>query len=263
MTTGYKHIEMFLTSGRGGRPGKKIIPKAVVIHWTGNTNKGANAIANRNYFENHPQNYVSAHYIVDDRQVVQCLPEDEMGYHVGATRYQPKALEQLSTYPNNCTIGIEICVNSDADFRKTYLNAVDLTARILKKRGWGTDRLWRHYDVTGKQCPIFFVSDQGAKQYGFASAEKGWEQFKMDVAKILYKEGQPGMFLDMNGHWAKDEVEEAARLELVAGKGDGTFGPNEGLTRAQGAILILRVYNKLDKKLKDLEDRVAKLERRL
>lgn len=257
---GYK--EMLLTSGRGGRPGRKIQPKAVVIHWTANTNSGADAVANRNYFENHPQNYVSAHYIVDDRQVVKCLPEDEMGYHVGANRYQAKALELLSSYPNNCTIGIEICVNKDGDFARTYRNAVALTADILRRYGWGTGRLWRHYDITGKDCPRFFVNDEGARAYGFTSAAEGWERFKADVKNEMRGEEAGGMFADMDGHWAKNYIEEAAKLGLVAGNGDGTFSPDNGMTRAQGAVVSLRAYKKLEAQIVALEERVAKLEGR-
>jgi len=255
-------VEMFLTSGRGGRPGRKITPKAVVIHWTANTNPGADAVANRNYFENHPQNYVSAHYIVDDRQVVQCLPEDEMGYHVGAKKYRPKALKHLSSYPNNCTIGIEICVNSDADFSQTYRNAVALTADILHRYGWNAEHLWRHYDITGKDCPRFFVNDATARHYGFSSAAGGWAQFKQNVTQALKGEVDDGMFLDMVGHWAKDSIEEAAKLGLVSGKGDGTFAPDENMTRAQGTVVVLRAYKDLMARIKALEERTMKLEGR-
>jgi len=262
----YKFIKMLLTPGRGGRPGLKISPKAVVIHWTANTNRGANAVANRNYFENHPQNKVSAHYIVDDNQIVQCLPEDEMGYHVGAYQYQPKALELLSSYPNNCTIGIEMCVNEDSDFSQTYRNTVALAADILRRYGWGVDRLWRHYDITWKDCPRYFVNDEAARVYGFSSASGGWERFKADVQQALKEEVYDGMFRDMAGHWAERDVEEAAGLGLVAGKGDGTFAPDEVMTRAQGVVVTLRAYKKLEAKLEAkiaaLEKRLAKLEGR-
>jgi hypothetical protein len=221
-------------------------------------------MANRNYFENHPQNKVSAHYVVDDRQVVQCLPEDEMGYHVGARRYQPRALKELSRYPNNCTIGVEICVNADADFSKTYRNAVALVADILRRHGWGVDRIWRHYDVTWKDCPRFFVDDETARAYGFSSAVKGWEGFKADVVKrAMQREEETGMFRDMAGHWAKDDVEEAAELGLVSGKGDGTFAPDEGMTRAQGTVVTLRAYKRLDAKIAALERRLDQLEGRV
>lgn len=174
--------QIFLTKGRGGRPGKLIAPKALVIHWTGNPDKGANAKRNRDYFENHPKAKVSAHYVVDDTEIVQCIPEDEMAYHVGSKRgYMPGVIERLSRNPNDCTIGIEICVNQDGNFSRALRNAVELAADICRRYGWGKDRLWRHYDITGKNCPAFFVNDKTAWAYGFGSAHQAWERFKADV----------------------------------------------------------------------------------
>ncbi|MFE1631033.1 N-acetylmuramoyl-L-alanine amidase [Brevibacillus reuszeri] len=176
-------VEMLLTNTRA-RPGTKITPKGVVIHWTANEGKGANAVANRNYF-NKPTTEASTQYIVDDKQIVRCLPENEMGYHVGAKVYKPDALKQLSSYPNNCTIGIEMCVNQDGDFKAMYQRTLELTADILKRYGWGIDQLWRHFDITGKNCPAYFVSDDYARRFTGLTAAQAWAKFKDDVQKLL------------------------------------------------------------------------------
>ncbi|WP_431809873.1 N-acetylmuramoyl-L-alanine amidase [Brevibacillus agri] len=181
--------DMLLTN-RNARPGTRITPRGLVIHWTANEGKGANAVANRNYF-NKPNTEASAHYIVDDKQIVRCLPETEMGYHVGAKSYKPDALKQLSSYPNNCTIGIEMCVNSDGDFKAMYQRTVELAADILKRYGWGVDRLWRHFDITGKNCPAYFVSDDFARRFTCLTAAQAWGKFKADVQKLLTPNPQP------------------------------------------------------------------------
>ncbi|MBC7193913.1 N-acetylmuramoyl-L-alanine amidase [Marinobacter sp.] len=244
----YKFREMLLTPGRGGRPGRKITPKALVIHWTANLSRGADATANRNYFENHPENKVSAHYIVDDHQVVQCIPEDEMAYHVGAKVYRKRALQELGSYPNNCTIGIETCVNADGDFKKTYQNLVELTASILKRHGWGTDRLWRHFDVTGKDCPKFFVTDATAKSYGFPGATAGWEKFKRDVSIELKAREVLSMFRDVTkNHWAASSIERLAQLGIIKGDAQGNFRPEDPITRAEVAALLDRILKLLGK----------------
>ncbi|MFE1628923.1 N-acetylmuramoyl-L-alanine amidase [Brevibacillus reuszeri] len=175
--------EMLLTNPRS-RPRTKITPKGVVIHWTANERRGADALANRNYFNN-PTTEASAHYIVDDTKIIRCLPENEMGYHVGAKVYKPMALAKLSTYPNNCTIGIEMCVNEDGSFPVMYQRTVELTASILKRYGWGVEQLWRHYDITGKNCPAFFVGDDYARKYTGARAAEAWERFQQDVHRLL------------------------------------------------------------------------------
>ncbi|MFP3390584.1 N-acetylmuramoyl-L-alanine amidase [Brevibacillus sp. SIMBA_040] len=176
-------VEMLLNNTRA-RPGTKITPKGVVIHWTANERKGADAVANRNFFNN-PTTEPSAHYCVDDKQIVRCLPEDEMGYHVGAKTYKPDALKQLSSYPNDCTIGIEMCVNQDGDFNAMYQRALELAADILKRYGWGIDHLWRHFDITGKNCPAYFVSDDYARRFTGLTAAQAWAKFKGDVHRLL------------------------------------------------------------------------------
>ena len=175
--------DMFLTN-KTARPGTKIVPRGLVIHWTANEGKGANAVANRNYF-NKPTTEASAHYIVDDGQIVRCLPENEMGYHVGAKSYKPEAVARLSKYPNDCTIGIEMCVNADGSFGAMYQRTVELAADILKRYCWGVDKLWRHYDITGKNCPSYFVSDDYAHKYTGLTAQQAWAKFKADVQLAL------------------------------------------------------------------------------
>ncbi|MEK3745852.1 N-acetylmuramoyl-L-alanine amidase [Brevibacillus sp. FSL K6-0770] len=175
--------EMLLTNPTA-RPGTKMVPKGLVIHWTANEKKGADAVANRNYF-NKPTTEASAHYIVDDRQIIRCLPETEMGYHVGAKSYKAEALQKLSAYPNDCTIGIEMCVNADGSFTKMYEQTVALTAELLKRYGWAVDKLWRHYDITGKNCPAFFVDERTAQAYFGKNAQAAWESFKQDVHRLL------------------------------------------------------------------------------
>lgn len=173
-----------LLTNKTARPGIKISPKALVIHWTANENKGANARANRSYF-NQPTTEASAHYIVDDKEIIRCLPENEMGYHVGAKSYTPDAQKQLSVYPNNCTIGIEMCVNADGSFQATYQKTLELAADILTRYKWGIEKIWRHYDITGKNCPAFFVADDCAQKYFSTSAAEAWELFKQDIHRLL------------------------------------------------------------------------------
>lgn len=55
------------------------------------------------------------------------------------------------------SIGIEIC--ESGDYAKTLDNAATLVARLLKERGWGVDRLRRHFDWSGKICPRKMYDD--------------------------------------------------------------------------------------------------------
>lgn len=185
--------ELFLDNYN--RPGRKLKAlKGIVIHWTANTNRGANALANRNYFNTKPRIFLrdangqvrknaqgeprvvfaSAHYIVDDQSIIQCLPDNEVGFHVGApwrnyTHLAKKIMgmpQPRKDSPNNYLIGIEMCVNSDGDFEKTRQHTIDLTRFLMEKHGLSTDEIYRHFDITKKICPKMMVEDP-----------KQWEAF--------------------------------------------------------------------------------------
>ncbi|GMK40466.1 hypothetical protein PCCS19_35220 [Paenibacillus sp. CCS19] len=50
----------------------------------------------------------------------------------------------------------------------------------------------------------------------------------------------PVIFADMAQHWAKEEVEELASRMVVNGTGSGQFSPNNAITRAEFAAIIVR-----------------------
>lgn len=148
---------------RPGTPLKKI--HGVVIHYVGNP--GTTAEANRNYFESLAQRtdklYASAHFIVGlEGEVVQCIPLTEISY--------------ASNSRNDDTVAIEVC-HPDASGRfspVTYDRTVELTAWLCHTFGLTAQDVIRHYDITGKDCPKYYVEHPEA-----------WEQFRADVADAL------------------------------------------------------------------------------
>ncbi len=183
-------ITQNLITNKRKRPYRKLKAlKSIIIHWTANTNRGANALANRNYFQNDhldaKGNLVppaSAHYNVDDNFIIQCVPDDEVGYHVGAkwANYKKEAKRLMGLKesdpangdsPNNYTVGIEMCVNSDANPDIVWKNTVELTRYLMKKYSVGIENILRHYDITGKECPRFMV---GAEEHN-------WIKFKNEL----------------------------------------------------------------------------------
>ena len=98
--------------------GVTINPKYIVIHDTDNRQAGANAMANRNYFANHPNAKASAHYIIDEGNIIQALEDTWKGWHVGDGNNP--------NINNSTTIAIELCVNKGNDFDKTLENGIPL-----------------------------------------------------------------------------------------------------------------------------------------
>lgn len=163
-----------LTINSYSRPAFKIHNvKGLVIHWV--ANPGTTALQNRNFFElrrNGQHSYGSTHYICDNKGIIQCIPTNEMAYHVGARRYTETGLS-LSQYPNDCTLGIEMCHHDETgepDYH-TYRNVVDLSAKLCEEFNLDPMQdIYRHHDITGKNCPKYYVSNNEA-----------WEMFKIDV----------------------------------------------------------------------------------
>ena len=62
------------------------------------------------------------------------------------------------------------------------------------------------------------------------------------------------IFTDTAGHWAEEEIGIAAALGWVEGDGDGTFRPDDYITRAETMTLINRV---LDREVEDEDDLLA------
>jgi N-acetylmuramoyl-L-alanine amidase CwlA len=190
----YAIKEELITPNKYSRPQtslKKVL--GIVIHWTANENRGADARANIRFFENRKlgrTGYGSAHYFVDDKNIIRCIPEDEVAYHVGATSYKTS---RFGSYPNATMIGIEMCVNADGDFEKVYEQTIELTRYLCKKYNLNPDNdVVRHFDVTGKNCPAMFTSNHWGKinnayavKYGLGNnADKAWSTFKQNVKSI-------------------------------------------------------------------------------
>lgn len=141
--------------------------KYLVIHDTGNANKGAGALAHRNYVENNARG-ASAHYFVDDKVIVQYVGDSLSAGSVG----DGKGKYGIT---NANSLSIEMCINSDADYAKTYKNTVELTKNLMKKFNIPIDRVVRHYDASRKSCPNHMKQNNWSK----------WWKFKEDIQKPI------------------------------------------------------------------------------
>lgn len=147
---------------RPGTPLKKI--NAIVIHYVGNP--GTTAAQNRSYYsrlaDNHETSASSNFLIGMEGEILACVPVNEVAY--------------CSNWRNEDTISIESC-HPDASGKftdDTYASLVKLTAWLCNELGLNTSDIIRHYDVTGKECPKYFVDH-----------EEAWALFMADVRIAL------------------------------------------------------------------------------
>ncbi|MBR7184888.1 MAG: N-acetylmuramoyl-L-alanine amidase [Clostridia bacterium] len=149
-------VDLIRRDGASRRRTRLEALNAIVIHYIGNP--GTSAQNNRNYFDN-PDSTVSAHFIVGlEGEIIQCIPLHEKS--------------SASNHRNRDTISIEVCHPDESGVfsPETYASLVRLTAWLCRECDLGADQIIRHYDITGKICPSWFVDDEAA-----------WETFKQDV----------------------------------------------------------------------------------
>lgn len=129
-----------------------MIPTRIVVHNTANDASAKNEVA----YMRRNNNQVSFHYAVDDKQIVQGILENRNAWHCGDGNGKG----------NREGIAIEICYSKSggAKFDKAEANAVELIVDILKRYGWGIDKVTKHQDYNGKYCP-------------HRTLDLGWERF--------------------------------------------------------------------------------------
>lgn len=143
--------EEFLTVNPYSRPGTDLKNvKKIVIHYT--ANPGTSAQANRDYFEGLATTRItsaSSHFIIGlDGEIIQCVPLNEVAY--------------ASNEANSYSLSIECCHPDDSgEFATvTYNQCVALTAELCKYYHLDPETdVIRHYDVTGKECPLYYVEN--------------------------------------------------------------------------------------------------------
>ena len=142
----------------------------IVIHYTANPKSTAKQ--NRDYFEGLKDSHetkASSNFVVGlNGEIVQCIPTWEVAYASNDRIYD--------------TVSIECC-HPDATGKfndATYRSMVQLTAWLCLKFNLTEEEVIRHYDVTGKICPKYFVENEGA-----------WDQFRKDVKSAMAMNKNP------------------------------------------------------------------------
>ena len=132
-------------------------------------NPGSTAQENRDYFnglQNFHETSASSNFIVGlDGEIIQCVPTWEVAY--------------ASNERNHDTVSIEVCHPDESGkfTEDTYRSLVQLTSWLCVKFNLSADDVIRHYDVTGKNCPKYFVEH-----------EEAWESFKENVSLAIASE---------------------------------------------------------------------------
>ena len=132
--------------------------KYIVIHYTAGV--GDTSSGNCRYFKNNVTKS-SAHYFVDSNKVMQSVQDDVIAWHCGGKKLSGKGGSLHGVCTNANSIGVELCNDKkDPEYNPTYQtieNALELVRELMKKYSIPPENVVRHYDVTSKCCPAYWV----------------------------------------------------------------------------------------------------------
>lgn len=149
------------------RPGGNYAKTSITIHSTANSSSTAE---NERKWLDIPANKRDAawHYVVGEGIVIQAIPESEIAWHCGKAE------------GNKHSIGVEVIESGDR--LKVLTTAAEFVAELLKRHGWGVDRLKTHHDWTGKNCPRILIDKS------YIKSNLNWEWFVETVNAFLVEE---------------------------------------------------------------------------
>ena len=198
------------------RAGRTQPVRYIVMHYT--ANNGDTARNNCDYYHRVGGLQASAHYFVDEHGAMQSVRECDTAWHCGARAYWHPECR------NGNRIGIEMCSRKRADgsyyiLPETVANAATLAKGIMQRYGIDTDHVLRHYDVTGKRCPMPWVDDpaQWAAFLATLTPENTTtdEEDEDDMVRYNTIEEVPS--------WAQDTVRALMDAGALGGVGGGNL----------------------------------------
>jgi N-acetylmuramoyl-L-alanine amidase len=195
-------------------------PEYIVVH---NTSNDASARNEVQYMINNNSS-TSFHYAIDDKEIVQGIPENMNAWHAGDGTNGPG---------NRKGIGIEICYSKSGGkrFEEAEKLAAKFIAYKLNEKSWGIDKVKKHQDFSRKYCP-------------HRTLDMGWQRFLNMVQAELnkLKGGNAVTKPDKNtpSPWAKEAWEWAKKEGIT----DGT-NPKGSITREQVVTMLYRFAKKV------------------
>ena len=198
-----------------------MVPEFIVVHNTANDASAANEVA----YMIRNDNQVSFHYAIDDKEIVQGIPENRNAWHAG---------DGASGKGNRKGLSIEICYSKSGGkrFEEAEKLAAKFIASKIKEKGWGIDEVKKHQDFSGKYCP-------------HRTLDMGWQRFLDMVKSELDKLKGVATVEEKNvpSSWAKEAWEWAKKEGITDGA-----RPKDTMTREEMITMLHRYHKKVVQK---------------
>ena len=218
----------------------------LVFHYTGND--GDTAANNAAYFQNNVVK-ASAHYFVDDTTVYRSVPELKVAWAVGGKLYsdvrETGGGTMYGVITNQNSLSVELCdTQKNGSYQAseaTLENAAQLCRELMDRYQIPVSRVYRHFDVTGKHCPSYFMD------------EVAWQTFKARLKLSTAQEQFDQMMENWLKHLSTQDASPASRdarewaesAGIITGFSDGSTRYKAFCTREQMVIMLHRFWKLL------------------
>ncbi len=211
----------------------------IVMHYVGAVSTARN---NGQYYGNTPNIGASAHFFVDEREIVASVPLTMAAGHCGVDYSGGKApfWNGKGTYSTNRrSIGIEMCCKKDKNGSwyiepKTVERTIPLVKWLMQEYNIPIDRVIRHYDVCWKNCPAPWVEhkeqwiafkkriseqEDEEEMVRYKTVEELPAPYRADIQTLIDKDKLRGK----GGEAGLDLTEDMARTLIVCGRMTGVL----------------------------------------
>lgn len=220
------------------RPGYAMIPQYITIHSTGNPKSTAQNEADYVCYNSDRQ--ASYHYVVDDSQIIQVLPADEVAWHAG---------DGGSGTGNRKSVAIEIC--EPGDRKKAVDNAVWLTKELMRDLSIDKAHIRQHHDWSGKDCPRIlrdsaYIKDGIDWAYFMAQIDAPQEQEEPELTQEDFNRMMDAYLKERATEgastWSAADRQWAEENGVVQGTGSG-MSYKSFLTKEEAVALVHRAIS--------------------
>ena len=196
----------------------------IVLHYVGAVSTARN---NGAYYGNTPNLGASAHFFVDEREIVSSVPLTMSAGHCGVDYSNGRAPywhEDGIDSTNRRSIGVEMCCKRTAAGEwyiepETVTRTVALVKWLMQEYNIPLDHVIRHYDVCWKRCPEPWVRDP-----------KQWEAFRKRLTEEEEEMVRYNTVGEMPAYYRKDAQRLVDRGAL-RGSAPGRLDVSEDMLR--------------------------------
>jgi len=200
----------------------------ITVHSTANT--GSTAKNERDWLDNKSNTRdASWHYVVGENVIIQALPDDAEAWHCGDSN------------GNKYSLSVEICESGDR--KKTLHNAAEFVAQKADELGLSENKIVRHFDWSGKNCPRILIDDNYIKD------GMDWKWFIGEVKKFMAKITQDEFnemldnYLaqraeDKPSEWSEDARKWAESNNIIIGDENGNKKYESFITKEELVVVL-------------------------